>query len=109
MRCGLTKLVNSQPQNLQDIRKGNNVCRGNQEKLESGINSWKKRISIGENLSRYIQGKCAITVTIYNGEDATQSLMKWIGGNKLTKSQEKIKKQMYMDEHKVFVKNKTDP
>ena len=63
IRYGLTKL---DTQNVQDIRR-------NHEKLESGIDSRRKKLSWSENPEWYIPGRCAITITISDNEDATQS------------------------------------
>ena len=58
-------------QNLQDIHQSHKVYRGNHE-------NWKVELtavggSCGENPERYIPGRCAITITICNIDDATQS------------------------------------
>ena len=51
----------------------------------------------------YIPGRCAITIIICNSDDRIHR--KYIGGFKLTKSQEKTNHQMYMDGIKLFDKN----
>ena len=45
---------------------------GNHEKLESGIDSWRKKFSWGKNPESYIPGRCVITIIICNNDDATQ-------------------------------------
>ena len=47
--------------------------RRNHKKLVSGINSRKKKFTWDENPERYIPGRCTITITIGNSDDATQS------------------------------------
>ena len=50
-------------QNIQDIRRSH----------ESGAGSKKKNLSRGENQERNLPGRCAITITICNSDDATES------------------------------------
>ena len=63
----------------------------------------------GENLERCIPGRCTITITIRNSHDATHHIFRQCtGGNKLTKSQEKINHLIYMDDIKLFAKNEIE-
>ena len=59
-------------QNVQDIRQSHKVYRGNQKKLEGGIDSRRKRISWGKNPERNLPGRCNITITICNSDDTTE-------------------------------------
>ena len=43
------------------------------EKLASAIDGRGKMLSIGKNPERYIQGRCAITITICDSNEITQS------------------------------------
>ena len=43
------------------------------EKLESGTDNGGKQLSRGENLEKYLPGRWAITITICNNDDVTQS------------------------------------
>ena len=47
--------------------------------IENTMENWKvelkaggKKFSWGENFKRYLQERCAITITIYNSNDATE-------------------------------------
>ena len=42
-------------------------------KLESGINSKRKKFNCGENTKRYFPGRYAIAIIICNSENASQS------------------------------------
>ena len=46
------------------------------EKLESGIISRKKKYSWGENPERYIPGRCTITITICDSDDALNYILR---------------------------------
>ena len=50
-----------------------NVYRGNYEKLVSGIDSRRKKISCSENPGLYILVRSAIIITICNSDDSIQS------------------------------------
>ena len=43
-------------------------------KLESRIDSGRKKPDSGEDPERYLVGRSAITITIFNSDDTTQSL-----------------------------------
>ena len=49
------------------------VFQENNGKLESGIDSKRKRLSCVENLERYLPGRCAVTITICDHNEATLS------------------------------------
>ena len=49
------------------------VYRENHEKLESGIDCKMKNLNWGENSERYLPGRCTITITICDSDDATES------------------------------------
>ena len=60
-------------QKVQDIRLSHKVYRENHEKLESGIDSRRKKLSRGENPERNLPVRCTITITICKSDDSTQS------------------------------------
>ena len=72
IRYGPSHLDNRLFQNVQNIWRSHKVYRGNHEKLESGIDSYRKNIRWGEDPEGYIPGRCTITITICNSDDATQ-------------------------------------
>ena len=67
------ELDNKQSQNVQDIRRSHKLYRENHWNLESGVDSRKKRLNWGENPESDLAGRCAITITFCNSDDATQS------------------------------------
>ena len=73
------------------------VNRENYEKLDSGTDGRRKKLSWGEHSERYLPGRCAITITICDSDDATQLHTKkmpwgWGDTNLLNR---KINYQMY--------------
>ena len=71
IQYGHAKWESRQSHNVQDMRRRNKVYQEYLEKLESGIDSRRKRL---RNLSE----RCTITMTIYNSDNATQSRSKKI-------------------------------
>ena len=59
-------------QNVQESRQNHKVHDENHEKLENGTDSGRKKLSWGENPEWYIPGRWAVTITMYNRDDATQ-------------------------------------
>ena len=72
MRYGPTKLDNRLSKNIQDIWRSNKVHQVKNEKLETWTNSRRKKLSWGENPERNPPGRCAITITICDSDDATE-------------------------------------
>ena len=70
---GTAKLDHKLPQNGQDIRRSHKLYRENYEILEIGIDSRREKLSWVKNPERYLPGKFAIIITIYDNDDATQS------------------------------------
>ena len=106
---GLVKPGNRLSRNIQDIWRSHKVYRENHGKLEKGIDHRRKKFIRSKIPERYLPGRCAITITICNIDEATQShTYGCTGGSKLTKSPEKINHRIYMDDIKVFVKNEKD-
>ena len=60
-------------QNVHDIRWSKEIYQKSHEKLESRTDSRRKKLNCGENPERYLPGRCAITITICNNDNATQS------------------------------------
>ena len=76
--------------------------------LKSMKNWWVQLIAVGKSLAkvkiqRYFLRRYAITITIYDIDNATQSLRKCTGGCKLTKAQ-KINQLMYRTDMKLLAK-----
>ena len=67
-----SKLDNKLPQNVQDIRWSHEHYRENHENLESRIDSKREKLGWSEDPKGYIPGRCTITITICNSDDATQ-------------------------------------
>ena len=67
---GSTKLDNRQSLTVQDTRWNHKIYQENYEKLESGTDSKRKRLSWDQNPEMYLRGRCAISITIC---DAIQS------------------------------------
>ena len=63
---------NTLSQNVQDIRQSHKVYRENMGKLESRIESRRKKFSWGKNPERNIPGWCSVIIICYSN-DATQS------------------------------------
>ena len=102
---GPAKLNYRLSQNEQDIQRSHKVYRKYHGKQDSGTDSRKKKLGWGENPERNFPERCAITITICNSNDVTESRTgKCTGGCKLYKSQEKINHLMYMDDIKLFAK-----
>ena len=70
---GPAKLDNRLSQNVLDTRRSYKVYRKYHGKLESQNDSKRKKLNRGENLERDLPGRCALTITICNWDDATQS------------------------------------
>ena len=98
------KLNNKLPQNVRGIRRSHKLNRENHEKLESGIDSKRKKLSWSEDPERYIPRRCAVIFAICN----FHILRKCTGRYKLIKSQETINHLMYMDNIKLFAKNEKE-
>ena len=62
-----------QPQNVQDIKRNYKLYQESHEKLESGIDSWSEKLCSNEDPERYTPGRCTITITVRNNDDATQT------------------------------------
>ena len=62
---GPAKPDNTLPQNVQNIRRIHEVYR-------ESIENWRVERML-KNLDRDLPGRCAITITIYNGNDALES------------------------------------
>ena len=88
------------------IQRRYEIYRENHGKLKSQTESWRRKLNGRENLLKNLLRGCTITITIYDSDDATHILWKCTGGYKLTKSQEKIYHLMYVDNTKLFAKNK---
>ena len=101
IQYGSAKLDYRLSQNLPNILWCYKAYRENHRKLESEIDSRRKKFSWGENIEMYITGRCTITITI----TLTHRLRKCIDGYQLTKLQEKINHQTYMDNIKPFAEN----
>ena len=71
----------------------------------SGTDNRRKKLISGENPKRNLQGRSAITITICNSDDAPES---HTGEYKLHKLQERINYILYMDDIKLFAKNKKE-
>ena len=69
----LANLDNRLSQNVQDTRRRNKVYWEYDEKLVSGIDSRREKLSWGENLERDLPGRCTIAIKICNSDDATES------------------------------------
>ena len=94
---------------LKMYKISNEVHQRNHEKLESWTDSRRKKFHWSKNPERYIPGKCAISITICNSNDATHHILrKCTGRDKLHKSQEKINNLMNMDNIKLFIKNEKE-
>ena len=94
-------------QNVQTIRWSHYLYRENYENLVSGIDSRTEKLNWNKDPKSYIPKRCAITITIYNCDDALNHILrKCIAGYKLTKSLEKINHLMYIDDTKLFAKMK---
>ena len=91
-------------QNVYDIRRSHNVYREYHEQLERGTDSRRKKLSRGENPERDLPGKCAITFTIFNSNDATESHAP-VNSDFINS---KINLLMYMDDIKLFDENEKE-
>ena len=69
---GPAKQDNKLPQNVQDISRSHKLYRENYEKLESGIDIRREKLSWSKDLGRYIPGRCPITIAICNSDDTTK-------------------------------------
>ena len=69
---GPAKLDDRLSENVQDIQQSHKAYQGNHERLGSGTDSKKKKLSWGENPEKYLPGRCAITIIICNSNDATE-------------------------------------
>ena len=67
------KLDNRQSKNVQDSRWRHKVYRKYHVQLESRTDSRRKKLNSGENSARILPGRYAITITISNCDNATQS------------------------------------
>ena len=65
---GPAKLDNKLPQNIQDIKRSHTFY----ENLKSGIDSRREKLSWSKDPKNYIPGRCTLTITIFNSNDATQ-------------------------------------
>ena len=77
---------------------------------KTGELNWRqeKKLIRCENPERNLPERCAITITICNSDDATQSHRKCTGEYKLHKSQEKVNHLMDKDAFKVLTKNEKE-
>ena len=57
-----SKLNNTQSQNVQEIRRSHKVCRENQGKLDSGIDSSRKNLCRGKIQRGIFQGDALLTL-----------------------------------------------
>ena len=73
IRWGPTKRNNRLSENIQVIQRSHKVYRELHGKLESGNDSRRKKLCLGENPERNVPGICVITITICNSDDATES------------------------------------
>ena len=84
-----TKLDMRLCQNVRGIRRIHKVYKENNGKLESGIDSGRKKVCRRDNPERYLAGRCAITITIcYSGDTSlshTNEMHWWIYTNKIGK------------------------
>ena len=62
--------VNKLPQKVQNITWNHKLCRKNNEDLESGADSRRKKLSWNKDPKRYFPRRCTITLTIHNSHDA---------------------------------------
>ena len=60
---------------LQNVAKyqSHKIYHRSHEKLQSGIDSKRKKFSRGENQERHLPGRCAFSITSYNSNQATLS------------------------------------
>ena len=75
-------------------------------KTGNWIDSRRKKLNWGENPERNLPGKCTLSITICNSDDATHVFRKCTRGlqnlQRLPRSQEKINHLMYMEDTKLF-------
>ena len=63
---------NKLSQNVQNITRNHKLHRKNHAKLESWINSRRKKLSWNKDSKRYFSRRCTVTPTIHNCHDATK-------------------------------------
>ena len=96
---------NRQFQNIQDIRQSHEVNQEYHQKLESGIDSKKKKISWGENLEGYLSGDVLSPLLFQIPMMPISHIhRKCTGEYNLHKSQEQKQNihLLYMDDIKLF-------
>ena len=69
---GSAKLDNKLSQNVQNITRSHKLHRKKHEKLESWINSRRKKLGWSKDQKKYFPRRCTITLTIHNCHDATK-------------------------------------
>ena len=69
---GSTKLDNKLSQNVQNITRNHKLHRKKHEKLESWINSRRKKLGWNKDPKRDFPRRCTVTPTIHNCHNATE-------------------------------------
>ena len=105
LRYGPSKLNNALSQKELDIRRNHKVYRENQGKLESAIDSRRKTFVEVDIQRGILQGdELSPLLFVIVMVQPNHILRKCTGGYKLSKSQEKLNHQIYMDDIKLFAK-----